>query len=423
MQKKSDLYQRNFWLLTLEGSFFMAATGFYNANTVLPVFIDSMSGSRQLVGLTLTLGSVFMYVFRLFVGPFMPHIRNHVRLSTILMFSLRPLLLFPALFIFTGFGSLALAAVILAYSALWICDGLVVPVWSEVLANTVDENRHGRLLGLQMLFGGSAGIGAGLVINVFLSNPQLDSRIAYGWIFLIGGISATLSCVMMAFTRNAPVPHREGKVDFAGYFRNLPGYLSKEKDYTKMMLVQFLFLAAAMCGPFIILFSGDELHLPQSMIAKLVLIQSVGVPFGGWLWGWLCDKLGPHNGIRLTGINVVLPAVLSLLPLAFRGIPPEFFLFPALFFVGTNGGTWTGYYVYMIQSVKPESRPACIVLSSIITLPTSFTGYLAGYLSDRFGYVTLFITCIIMVIPGLILSFGLRKVNAERDEGAADPTG
>lgn len=417
MEQKSIVYKRNYWLLALEGAFFMAATGFYNSSTVLPVYIDSMSGSRQLVGLTLTLGSVFMYVFRLLIGPFVPHIKNHAKTAAVIMFSLRPLLLVPALFIFSGYAGASLPAVILAYCALWICDGLVVPVWSEVLANTIDEGRQGRLLGWQMLLGGSAGIGAGLVINVFLSSPLLNSQLAYGWIFLIGGVCSTLSCVMMALAKNAPQPRMDRKVDFIGYFRKLPGYPAREKDFTKMMLVQFLFLSASMSGPFIILFSGDELQMSQSVIAKLILVQSIGVPLGGWLWGWLCDRLGSHNGIRLTGINILLPVVLSLMTMVFKGVPPEFFIFPALFFVGTLGGTWTCYYVYTIQAVQPDSRPSCIVLSSIITLPTAFASYLAGYLSERYGYAALFTACVLLAVPGLILSFGLRTAGAAKGTG------
>ncbi len=416
-QQKSTLYRNNYWFLVLEGAFFMGAIGFYNAGTVIPVFINSITGSKQLVGLTLTLGSAFMYLFRLFIGPFVPHIKNHTRFTTLVMFLTRPLLLIPSIFIFNGRNQAAGIVLIVAYAALWACDGMVVPVWSEVLANTVDENRHGRLLGSQMLLGGLAGIGAGILINVFLSNPLFDSTMAYGWIFLTGGVLATLSCVMMALTKDAPHPYKTGKVNIIAYFRVLPKHLKNEKGYAKMMPVQFLFLSATMCNPFFILFAGESLAIPQNIIAKLILAQLIGVPLGGWFWGYICDRFGPHNGIRLAGFNILLPAVLSLLALVFKGISPMIFMVPVLFLVGVSSGIWACYFVYTIQIVRPESRSACIVLTSVITLPTAFTGYMAGYISEKAGFVSLFIVCITLVLPGLVLAFRLPSVNSIREKG------
>ncbi len=416
MHLEAERYRKNYWLLVLEGMFFMGATGFFNTNTVIPVFVNMMTDSKQLVGLAITLASFFMYFCRLLIGPFMPHVRNHARFSTVLMFSLRPLLLFPAFFIFTGLDRASVIILIVAYVALWACDGLVVPAWSEVLSNTIDENRHGRLLGWQMLLGGFAGIGAGVLINVFLANPHMNIKNAYGWIFLIGGVFATLSCVMMMFVKNAPAPYKTGKVNFLGYFADLPKYLKLEMDFTKMMVIQFLFLSASMCIPFIILYCTDTLKTPQNTVASLILVQSVGVPLGGWLWGFICDRIGSHNGLKLAGFNILLPALISLLALVFKGIAPMIFMFPVILLAGITAGIWTCYYVYTIQAVRPESRSACLVLSSVITLPTAFTGYLAGYIAEQYGFVALFVICIALASAGMVLSLKLRSVQEIKNE-------
>lgn len=414
-QQKPAIYKRNYWFLVLEGAFFTASTYFYNTSTVIPVFIHSITGSKQLVGFTLTLGSVLMYLFRLCIGPFVPYIKNHVRFVTLIMFLVRPLLLIPPIFIFTGQGRLSVIMLIIVYGLFWASDGIIVPVWSEILANTIDENKHGRILGWQMFLGGLAGIGAGFMINAFLSNPSFHTILAYGWVFLAGGICSTLSCVMMAFARNSPQPYKTGKVNIMAYFRGLPRYLKVERDCAKMMHVQFLFLAASMCNPFFILFSRENLAIPQNSIAKLILIQLIGAPVGGWLWGIICDRYGPHKAIRLVSFNILLPIILSLLPLIFKVIPPMFFMAPVLFLVGVGSGTWTSYYVYTIQVVRPESRTACIVLTSVITLPTCFAGYLAGYISEKMGFVPLFIICIALVLTGMTLAFRLRSVDSVRE--------
>ncbi|MDP4088902.1 MAG: MFS transporter [Bacillota bacterium] len=422
-KSKSEQYKRNYVLLVLEGSFFMGGIGFFSSSTVIPVFIDMITHSKELVGLTITLGSFLTYFGRLLVGPYMPHVKNHARFVTIIMFFCRPMTILPAFFIFTGHYSGAVFVLIFSYAVVWLADGLVVPGWSEVLANTVDENRHGRLLGMQMLIGGMASIGAGVLINVFLGNPRLDIKTAFAWIFLIGGLLLVLSCFMMALTENAPTEYRIGKVDIKGYYKSLPQYFRIENDNTRMMIVQLIIMTASMSVPFVILFAREKLGLPDNMTAVLILIQTLGVPLGGWLWGQICDRFGCTTGIRLAAANILLIAVLPLLALVLNGIAPMIMMVPAMFLAGVSGGIWTCNYIYTVQVVRPESRSACLVLSSIVTLPITFSSYLAGFISERFGFVSLFIACIGIAIIAFIVSFRIRPVKTVIEERKREAPG
>jgi len=409
-QSKSARYKRNYALLILEGSFFTGGSGFFNAATIIPVFIDMMTGSKSLVGLTITLGSFFTYFCRLLIGPFLPYVKNHARLTARIMFLTRPLTLLPAFFLFAGLDSASVFTLVIAYCAIWIADGLVVPPWTEVMANTVDEERHGRLLGSQVLIGGIASIGSGALISFFLKNPDFNMRLAFGWIFLLGGTLFTMSCIMMAFTENAPTPYKTGKIDFAGYYRRLPRYLRTEKDNTRARILQLILTIAGMGTPFIILFAGDVLGITEADSAMLILAQSVGVPFGGWLWGQVCDRLGCATGLKLVGVNSVLIAVLPILAFAAGGINPMLILLPVMFLAGISNGTWTCYHVYTVQVVRPEARAACMVLSSVVILPGTFANVLAGFICDKFGYIPLFITCLFIALAGTAFSFRIKPV-------------
>jgi hypothetical protein len=56
------------------------------------------------------------------------------------------------------------------------------------------------------------------------------------------------------------------------------------------------------------------------------------------------------------------------------------------------------------------------VISSIITLPTSFAGYFAGFISDRFGFVSLFLVCIIFTAAGISLALRIKPIKAVIEE-------
>lgn len=425
-QTKAFKYRRNYLLLVMEGSFFMAGVGFFNSSTVIPVFIDTVTHSTLLVGLALTCGSFFTYFGRLLIGPFMPKVKNHARFATLIMFICRPQMLIPALFVLTGHYIAAVFALIYAYSVLWAADGLLVPAWSEVLANTVDEERHGRLLGMQMLIGGFAAVGAGALVNLFLSDPHIDTCHAFGWIFLFGGLMFTISCFMMANTENAPRPYQEGKTDFIGYYRRLPKYLKIEKDNTRVLLLQVVQMFAGMCIPFVILFAGNTIGVGKNVSAAYILIQSVGIPLGGWFWGQICDKLGCVTGMKLSGVNVLLIALVPFAAFLKVGNLPVIALAVAMFLTGINNGVYTCGYLYTVQAVRPQSRSACLVLTSLVTLPATFSSYLAGFISDKFSFTALFVVCIVFSLLSILMAFHIRpirEVTAEWQKETPDGAG
>lgn len=414
------LHNHNFLWLILEGALFTAALAFINNSTVVPVFINTLTSNKTLVGLAITFGTFFSYGTRLLIGPFVSRIRNHARFTAIIMFFSRPLILFTPLFLLLGASPLVTVWIfIIGYSALWACDGLIVPSWFEVLATTVDPARRGRLLGLQILLGGIAGIAAGIIIKVLMDNPSGDFNNTFLLLFFISGICLVFSCFAMAMVKDGPHEVSHAKVDFLGYFKSLPGILMCEKSYAYVLIVQVIVLVGSMSGPFIILFADEALGVDASLLSTLIIAQLVGTPIGGYIWGALCDKLGPRKGIIISTITVFAIPVLALAAYLFNSvIPVALFLIPAMFLIGASGGTWMPFSNYMLEAVRPESRPSCLVLSAVIILPTSFTSYLAGFIIQSFSYVMLFGICLIIVLLSVFLSLKIKEDRSKILQGS-----
>ncbi len=413
MLQKAQMFRRNYMLLLLEGAFFMGGVGFFSANTVIPVFINHMTGSKLLVGLTISLGSFLTYFCRILIGPYVSHMKNHQRYTSLVMFLCRPVTLVPAVLLFMGFGQVALVALIASYCLMWAADGLVVPTWSEVLATTVDEQRHGRLLGTQLLIGGFVSIGAGLLINWFLSTPTLDLNRAFAYLFLIGGVLMTLSCFMMAFAEGAPHEPKKGRVKLLSYYRDLPRLFVEEKDNSRVMFLQLILSVGLMCLPFIILYAVDTGRLPEGSAGTLVLVQTLGLPLGGWMWGQICDRISVTAGLKLSALNVLLVATVPLIAILLPGDANTLLyilLALTMFLGGVAGGIWTASFLYTVQAVRPKSRPNCLVLGSLVALPATFSSTLAGFVAERFGYLPLFVICVVLALCGLGLSFTVRHV-------------
>ena len=413
METKAQVYKRNYLLLLLEGAFFMGGLGFFSANTVIPIFINHMTGNKLLVGVTISVGAFLTYVGRIAIGPFVSHLKNHARYTTMVMSLTRPVTLLPGIFLLLGFQTPALIALMFAYWFLWLADGLVVPTWSEVMATTVDEHCHGRLLGSQQLIGGFLSIGAGVLINRFLAAPALDLTRAFAFVFIIGGVLMVLSCLMMALAEGAPHEPEKGRVDVAGYYKKLPRYFVEEKDNSRVLILQLIMTMGLMCLPFVILFAGEHTGLTANISATLVLVQTIGMPIGGWMWGQVCDRVSVTAGLKLAAANVLLVAALPLLVMLLAGSSPLLLsglMVLTMLLGGISGGIWTMSFLYTVQSVRPASRPACMVLASVVGLPASFSSTLAGFIAQRFGYAPLFLVCMGLAAFSLAIAFTVRPV-------------
>ena len=217
---------------------------------------------------------------------------------------------------------------------------------------------------------------------------------------------------------------KQGKVDFRGYFRDRPRRFVEEKDNSRVLVLQLVLSVALMCLPFIILLGVDTAGLPEGSAATLILLQTLGLPIGGWLWGQLCDHVGITAGLKLAAVNVLLVAGLPLVAVLAAAPVPVLFvgiLGVPMLLGGISNGIWTMSFLYTVQAVRPATRPSCIVLASFVAMPASFAGALAGFITERFGYAPLFVLCVLLGLIALGMTFSVRPVAvvvAERE--AAD---
>ena len=73
------LARRNFYLIIIEGAIFWAALAFIQGDTIVSMFMNTMTGSVALAGIAATIRS-FAFLFGQFiVGMFIHKIRNQCR--------------------------------------------------------------------------------------------------------------------------------------------------------------------------------------------------------------------------------------------------------------------------------------------------------------------------------------------------------
>lgn len=406
-------YNRNFTLMTLEGSLFFFGTSFLGENTVVPIFVDTYTGSMQLLGLTIALLTVAKLLPKLLLGPYISQVKDVSRLLRIVMLIHRPLpLLMIPIFLVVKNPLIIFLAFLLMYCIFWGINGIAGIAWSDVFGRTIPGDLRGKLHGYQQFIGGVASLIAGYVIKLLLDNNILSNNIKYLIIFALGGLVLLGSALAIVPVKDIPRNIECKKVAIIKYFLTLPHYLNKNMNYKNMNILQAISRFGDLIIPFIIVLSKDNLGFDSHQLSTLVVFQIVGGMLGGILWGNISHKFGNKHvilAVEITGLIISTITFLCIL------INPYVMTFPIMCLVstlaGAKAGGWLGYVNYLIDVVEEENRIDCMILNTIILFPLSFANYFAGLATDKLGFLPLVFFSVVVGMTTTILSVKLKSID------------
>lgn len=89
--ERSKHIKSNYIFFLIEGTFFFIATSILTQDGVIPVFIDTFTGSLTLVGTAVTIRVLFKSLPIILLGHRLNSIKNMPRFTAVLMLLTRPL--------------------------------------------------------------------------------------------------------------------------------------------------------------------------------------------------------------------------------------------------------------------------------------------------------------------------------------------
>lgn len=409
MNEKS-IRKRNFYSLLIEGMFFWVGLAFLDSNSVIPVFINTYTGSLYLAGLATTLRIASSLLAQLAIGPHIQRIKNlpSFIIRIMLLFRPLPILMIPVLLLSNNLF-FPVWVFLIIFSLLWVCDGLIVVPWLDIFGRTIESSTRGKLLGYQQVLGSIGSLLAGLIIKEALEHPTLSDGVRYSIIFGSAGVILLISCIAMSFVKDFPREVMEHKPNLFDYFLKLPGYFKKNKLYARMVITQIVGGFSWMVMPFIILYNKDTFSLNPVQISALIYIQIVGTLAGGIFWGNISHRLGSRYIISISQVISFILSLLVLISLPLSNIFDAFYLAATMsFLAGLSMGAWMGFVNYTIEVVDDNERPIYFVLTSVITLPLALLPFLSGLSASAWGFTHLFIISLSASVIAFVLSLQLR---------------
>ncbi len=400
--------KRTIAAFALQGILYFVGVCFYDVNTVLPVFIEAMTGKVELAGLASTIKQCSTLIMQLLVGTYIVRVRHVPRYIGVCLLISYSMPLVIALALFTGAGGMTAAAVTLfAVAITWIFDGVMVIGYYDLLARTVDTLNRGRVLGLMQTIGGAGAMAGAVIIKRILDmNTSLNSR--YGLIFSIGGIILIPAALCMFFAKDTPRREPEERYSLIEQLKKIPLILKENKGFRRVIYAQMLFLGAMLGVPYVLIMCGDVLKMSGEMVSSMLSIQVFGSLAGGLFSVFISPRFGSRTTVILFCIFSVIGSVFGIL--AAMGI--QLWGASAIITVavcGISTASWAGFISAMLDASGGKDAHLYMLINSITTLPMSIAPFAGGVIVKSFGFTALFSVSLILACAAMAVSLTIKK--------------
>jgi MFS family permease len=388
--KTKKFFDRNYWAMTLEGAAFIGGISMLSSGGVIALFIDTMTGSKTLVGLAITIQSFFLLAGQLLIAPQTGAIKDIPGfMFKVMLLRVIPILMAVPLFMGIG-GGLAVGIFLVLLGLFWLSDGVNTVPWGELSARAIRPELRGHMMGMQVVIGGAASLLTGLLLTWLLATPLLTDNYRFGVIFVISGVIFLTSLFFIRMVKDPSPITMPKKPDVRSYYAKIPELIKRSKPLQHALIARIPGYIGFSTITFLVVFGANVLNISDAQISWLVYSQIVGSLIGGYVLGEASRRMGNKAVILMCNFGVLLTLGMAV-SLAYYPALGYIWLITVCAFASLWQNNWLGYFNYFLDIAPREDRPAFQVIGGCIGLPFSFVGYALGAAIDEWGFVTAFV--------------------------------
>jgi len=397
-----DGYQRrNLALLILDGATFAFAISLLSETTIIPAFVQALSGSALLVGLVGAIYAVGHYLPQL-IGAHLVAGRERRKPAMLAIIIAERVGILAIAVVAQTIGVLSSGLVLvlffLAFGGYAITTGLIGPVYGDFIAKAFTQGR-GWYYAVSQLLGGALGFTAALVGErlirtlPFPVGNQVSFWICFGLSFL--------SIFFIAFLREAPYPLAEPRQPIRHTLGQIPGILRTNRPFTRFLVTR-AFIALSTMGVGFVVVSGPLAPSDAALLAAVFILSQA-------LLGFALSLLGNYAGWKTV---VVLGAALLVAGMTGAIFANSLFAYVLVFVAlgGANATTIIGDPNMSIELAPASATSVYLGTTSTLLAPFFIIGPLvAGWIAPLVGYLGVFVIAAVLAAIGLALALTLSE--------------
>ena len=447
MQIKRNNQRRNLVFALLQGTFMRINLAFVDSATVLSAFVDRLTGSNILVGLTGSMMTAGWMWPQLLVSNLLEHRQRKMPFYAIGM-GIRVLAWFSIFLCTISIGvqnPFLLAGCFLGFYFLSSSAmGVSTLPYMDIISKSIAPNRRARFFSLRQVFGGIFSIGVGLLVRAMLGNEaeftgffgwlalslktltlyfissicQIETELGfpsnYAFLFICSVITAFLSFISFLGIREPIHPVNASRQPMWDHLKQGPHFLKTDKNYRRFIYFRIGMHFASMASHFYVPYAIRQLGVAEATIGFFIVCSALSGVVSNAIWGYIGEKYGVRWLLIISAGLMSFPPIIAFFSAM---LPPALYVSAYLLIFAISGilssGVMVGFMSYMLNIAPPRSRPSYIGFMNTLLLPTSFAPFIGGFLVSLVGFRMLFVICFVICLVAFAIGTGLQEIMYE----------
>lgn len=352
--------KRNMIANFLHGMLGMTGFRIVYAPTLIPAWLQLISGSPLIVGLGQSLLQIGLFASPLASASLLEHRKRIMPLAMRFGSLMRVQVLGLALAGYFLGGWLLVSLTLLMLLLLGVFNGMQRVAFQMLLSKVIPMDRRGRLQAWRNVTGGIIAALLSWAAGEWLIDGNVWGN-GYATTFLMAFILTSLGLVALQWGVKEPdsISVRP-QLSLRERMRDVPALLA-ETNYRWFLVAQALAMAGRIAAPFYILIAADHMPLDGTTIGLLSLAFLGADTLSNLIWGYSGDRVG----YRATFIAAMAFTLAGLGLLALLSSPAAIILAFCAFGVGASGYQMSAQTM-VLEFGSREDLPMRIALSTTV---------------------------------------------------------
>jgi hypothetical protein len=323
-----------------------------------------------------------------------------------------------------------LRAFFICYVTYCLASGFASVPTAAVVAKAIPHDGRPLFFRQRNLWGGVAGVIAGIVIAQLLGDGAPAFPRDYALLFLAATVCQTATAFFVATLRE-PVRISTARAPVLSVeLAAVPKALA-DPNYRRFALFRVLLSCSSLADPFFVIFALSELAVKPRTVGGYVIAFVLGRLLSTPLWVALSRRSGERTTLQVASlVRLFAPLLALMLPYViatnlYREHVSDSRTVAALFglaFVALGvslAGQAQANYAYVAGVASERFHPTYVGLTNALLAIVAFAPIIGGIIIERFNYPTLFLIAALVGLVAVFASGALTDTHVRTHRAAA----
>jgi MFS family permease len=377
---------RNALINIVEGALFIGGSAFISFQIVIPVLVSRLGGGNVAVGAVGLIAWVGLFLPQIFAARYVEMRPWKKPWAIGFGAANRSVVVLIGLAVVT-FGvtnpNVALWLLLILYLVGQVLLGIATPGWFDLFAKLTPAHKRGRLVGIRNSLGGGVAFICGVGLTWFLRVFSFPVSYALAF-FAAGGVQFLSLAVQAQLIEGEPSPVAPARPMFA-FLRELPDVFRQNPEFKRFILASVFIVVAGMPVAFFTVYALKTFPADESLVGEFTLTIVAAQMLSAVATGFIADHYGNKIALIVAVCGMLCASICAM-------FAPSLGWFRLVYvFYGINlGSELMARFNLSIEYGPVHQRSTYIGLMNTILAPCYLASIVGGWMSDAFGYVSVF---------------------------------